>query len=114
MQHTHEWSNARYDGNRTVFDCRHCPTHQYLLGNWGATQRGENPGEVVRLEFKDSDLWGLWSAVQYGLQSGYFQNNAEWAEYMVLRLNAMRDALPEVLGDAADPKRYKGRQEVTG
>lgn len=38
----------------------------------------------------DSDLWGLWSALEYGLMSGYFKDNREWAGGMVARIEKLR------------------------
>jgi hypothetical protein len=38
----------------------------------------------------DTDLWGLLTALNHGLDDGYFKDNLQWAEGMIERLNTLR------------------------
>ena len=45
----------------------------------------------------DTDILGLTSALQHGLDDGYFKENEEWAKLMVARLQKLRK--PRVEGE---------------
>ena len=56
------------------------------------TVLGGGPGRT----WTASDVWGLISALEHGLQDGYLNDNRVWAEQMVLTLGELRRALHEV------------------
>jgi len=39
----------------------------------------------------DKDLWGLETALEHGLQDGYFKENEEWAKTMLERIKRLRN-----------------------
>jgi len=43
------------------------------------------------LTLSDTDAWGLQSALIHGQQTGYFDDNKEWAEAMLQRINKFRE-----------------------
>ena len=43
------------------------------------------------LTLSDTDAWGLQSALIHGQQDGYFDDNKEWAEAMLQRVNKFRE-----------------------
>ncbi len=47
----------------------------------------------------DTDLWGLGSALHAGIQSGYFDDNKEWAEGMTKRISNLRSDSESGEGD---------------
>jgi len=40
---------------------------------------------------EDNDLWGLETALEHGLQDGYFKENEEWAKKMLGRIKRLRN-----------------------
>ena len=42
---------------------------------------------------RDADLWGLRDALQHGIDDGYFKENLEWAQRMVVCLNSLREQI---------------------
>lgn len=51
-------------------------------------------GKFKNVKLSDTDLWGLCSALQHGLQTGYFADNANneaWAKAMYETLNEARN-----------------------
>jgi len=47
-------------------------------------------GTCKQTQLSDRDLWGLWCAVQHGIDSGYFVENREWAEAMAELIQKVR------------------------
>ena len=43
------------------------------------------------LILSDTDAWGLESAIIHGQQTGYFDDNKEWAEAMLQRIYRFRE-----------------------
>ena len=43
------------------------------------------------LGLTDSDIWGLQCAIQHGIRTGYFTENADWANAMIIRLSKWRE-----------------------
>ena len=47
-------------------------------------------GAKSDLILSDTDAWGLQSALIHGQQTGYFDDNKEWAEGMLQKINEFR------------------------
>jgi len=52
-----------------------------------------------QISFSDSDLWGLESALNHGLQDGYLLDNKEWVEAILERIGQLRKRPEEDLED---------------
>jgi len=48
---------------------------------------GGGPGFTL----EDTDLWGLESSIQHGIQDGYHDDNKEWAEGMLKKIGQLRE-----------------------